>query len=77
MLSNNDGAFAVFADSIRRRRMLLLFANARSIRHGIDRMRRLQANRLLSRMGEPMRRDELITIDAENILRSRVSYAAP
>jgi hypothetical protein len=57
--------------------MLLLFANARSIRHGIDRMRRLQANRLLSRLGEPMRRDELIMIDAENILSSRVSYAAP
>ena len=61
----NDGAFAAFADSIRRRRMFSLFANAGSIRHGIDRMRRLQANCLLSRMGEPMRRDDLITIDAE------------
>ena len=73
----NDGAFAAFADSIRRRRMFSLFANAGSIRHGIDRMRRLQANCLLSRMGEPMRRDDLITIDAEDILSSRVSHAAP
>ena len=72
----NDGAFAAFADSIRRRRMLSLLANAGSTRHGIDRMRRLQAC-LLSRMGEPMRRDDLITIDAEDILSSRVSHAAP
>ena len=35
----NDGAFAAFADSIRCRRMFSLFANAGSIRHGIDRMR--------------------------------------
>ena len=67
-----DGALQAFTDYIRRRRQLPFFANARSMRNAIDRMRLRQANRLFSRMGEPMTRDDLITISADDILSSRV-----
>jgi len=67
-----DGATQAFTDYIRRRRQLPFFANARSMRNAIDRMRLRQANRLFSRMGEPMTRDDLITISADDILSSRV-----
>ena len=67
-----DGATQAFTDYIRRRRQLPFFANARSMRNAIDRMRLRQANRLFSRMGEPMNRDDLITISADDILSSRV-----
>ena len=65
-------AKVVFADYIFRRRQLPFFANARSIRNAIDRMRLRQANRLFSRMGECLSRDDLITITAADILSSRV-----
>jgi len=61
-----------FADYIRRRRELPFFANARSIRNAIDRMRLRQANRLFSRMEAPLSREDLITIQASDILCSRV-----
>ena len=67
-----DGATQAFTDYICRRRQLPFFANARSMRNAIDRMRLRQANRLFSRMGEPMTRDDLITISADDILSSRV-----
>ena len=67
-----DGALQAFTEYIRRRRQLPFFANARSMRNAIDRMRLRQANRLFSRMGEPMTRDDLITISADDILSSRV-----
>ena len=67
-----DGALQSFTEYIRRRRQLPFFANARSMRNAIDRMRLRQANRLFSRMGEPMTRDDLITICADDILSSRV-----
>lgn len=68
----DDGAVRAFTDYIARRRQLPFFANARSIRNAIDRMRLRQANRLFSRMGEPLDRDDLITIQATDILSSRV-----
>ena len=61
-----------FADYVRRRRELPFFANARSIRNAIDRMRLRQANRLFSRMEAPLSREDLITIQASDILCSRV-----
>ena len=67
-----DDALQAFTEYIRRRRQLPFFANARSMRNAIDRMRLRQANRLFSRMGEPMTRDDLITISADDILSSRV-----
>ena len=47
------------------------FANARSIRNALDRARLRQANRLFSRGGKVSRVD-LQTIEAEDILLSRV-----
>jgi hypothetical protein len=62
----------VFEDYIERRRQLPFFANARSIRNALDRTRLRQANRLFARMGEPLSRDELMTIEPADILASRV-----
>ncbi|MFL0756470.1 MAG: CbbX protein, partial [Prochlorococcus sp.] len=67
-----DDAVNVFEDYIERRRQLPFFANARSIRNALDRTRLRQANRLFARMGEPLSRDELMTIEPADILASRV-----
>ena len=67
-----DDAQEVFADYIRRRRQLPFFANARSIRNALDRLRLRQAKRLFSRMDQPLSRDDLITIEAADIQASRV-----
>ena len=65
-------ATAAFADYIQRRMQLPFFANARSIRNAIDRSRMRQANRLFSRMGSPLTKRDLMTIEAEDITASRV-----
>lgn len=65
-------ALAAFNDYIQRRMRLPFFANARSIRNAIDRARMRQANRLFSRMGSPLTKLDLITIEAEDITASRV-----
>ena len=67
-----DSAQQAFADYIARRRLLPFFANARSIRNALDRLRLRQANRLFSRMTEPLNREDLITIEASDVLASRV-----
>jgi len=51
---------------------LPFFANARSIRNAIDRARMRQAGRLFRRMGQPLRKLDLMTIEAEDITASRV-----
>jgi probable Rubsico expression protein CbbX len=48
------------------------FANARSIRNALDRSRLRQANRLFATRGRQLTRTDLITIEAEDILGSRV-----
>ena len=65
-------ATAAFADYINRRMQLPFFANARSIRNAIDRARMRQANRLFSRLGSPLTKLDLMTIEAEDITASRV-----
>jgi hypothetical protein len=47
------------------------FANARSIRNAIDRARLRQAGRLFE-LDRGLTRDELITIEADDILKSSV-----
>jgi len=47
------------------------FANARSIRNALDRARLRQASRLFA-LGEAVDREQLMTIEAEDIRRSRV-----
>jgi len=48
------------------------FANARSVRNALDRARLRQANRLFGRRSGPMTREDLMTIEAEDVLASRV-----
>jgi len=68
----SEEATAAFADYIHRRMQLPFFANARSIRNAIDRARMRQANRLFSRLGSPLTKLDLMTIEAEDITASRV-----
>ena len=48
------------------------FANARSIRNALDRARLRQANRLFAEQGRTLTRDELMTIEGEDLRASRV-----
>ncbi len=48
------------------------FANARSMRNALDRARLRQANRLIARSGSKLTREELMTIEGEDIRSSRV-----
>ncbi len=48
------------------------FANGRSIRNALDRARLRQANRLFSLKDRPLSRDELMTIEGEDLRNSRV-----
>ena len=68
----SDSAHDAFCRYIKRRRQLPFFANARSIRNALDRLRLRQANRLFSRLDQSLSRDDLTTIEAEDVLASRV-----
>ena len=48
------------------------FANARSVRNALDRARLRQASRLFEARGEPLSRERLVTLEAEDFRRSRV-----
>jgi probable Rubsico expression protein CbbX len=61
----------VFEAYLRKRMTLPRFANARSVRNALERARLRQANRLLARGGR-ISRSDLVTIEAEDILASRV-----
>ncbi|WP_353932828.1 AAA family ATPase [Okeanomitos corallinicola TIOX110] len=64
-------AESAFHDYLIRRKAMPHFANARSVRNAIDRARLRQANRLLS-SGKKLNKQDLITIEAIDILASRV-----
>ena len=67
-----------FAHYIDLRRTLNHFANARSIRNALDRSRLRQANRLFANAHKQLSRTDLMTIEAEDVLASRVfSEGAP
>ena len=68
----SESAHDAFYRYIKRRRQLPFFANARSIRNALDRLRLRQANRLFSRLDQSLSRDDLTTIEAEDVLASRV-----
>ena len=68
----SDEAVMAFQDYISRRRALPFFANARSIRNAIERLRLRHANRLFSSRTEPLDRDALSTIEASDVRASRV-----
>ena len=65
-------ARAAMGEYIALRRLQPHFANARSIRNALDRARMRQANRLFSEADPPIGLDELSTITADDIRRSRV-----
>jgi probable Rubsico expression protein CbbX len=65
-----DG-FKAFEAYLKRRMQMPRFANARSVRNALDRARLRQANRLLAKGGRILKSD-LMTIEAEDILASRL-----
>jgi probable Rubsico expression protein CbbX len=67
----DDEARATFRRYLERRRTQPHFANARSVRNAIDRVKLRQANRLVQRGGQ-VARAELARIDAADIRQSRV-----
>jgi len=64
-------AVKAFEAYLKRRMHMPRFANARSVRNALDRARLRQANRLFARGGRISRTD-LMTIEAEDIMASRV-----
>jgi probable Rubsico expression protein CbbX len=69
-------AHEAFRAYVIRRRALPDFANARSVRNAIDRIKLRHANRIYSRVG-PVTREDLARIDATDILKSRVFLDLP
>ena len=66
-----DGEKA-FADYLKLRMKMEHFSNARSVRNALDRARLRQANRLFGRRGRPLTKNDLMTLEAEDVLASRV-----
>ncbi len=67
----SDDGRAAFREYMDRRMQLPRFANARSVRNAIDRARLRQANRLWE-TSRPLTKGDLITIEAEDILKSSI-----
>jgi len=67
----DDGAREAFAEYVRLRMAQPRFANARSIRNAIDRLRLRQARRLVA-TGGVIARDDLMEISAADVRASRV-----
>lgn len=77
MLSEQNYRFSesgerAFADYIRRRIPMPHFSNARSVRNALDRARLRQANRLFASRDRQLTREQIMTIEAEDVLASRV-----
>lgn len=77
MLTSQNYCFSTageeaFGKYIRLRMKSEHFANARSVRNALDRARLRQANRLFSGTKKSLSKTDLITLEAEDILASRV-----
>ena len=68
---SEDATEALF-EYIQRRMTMEHFANARSVRNALDRARLRQANRLFQNSEKSLKKIDLMTIEAEDILASRV-----
>ncbi len=66
------GSEEVFRQYVEKRKELPRFANARSIRNALDRARLRQANRLFKNPSAKLTRDDLVRIEKEDLLASRV-----
>jgi probable Rubsico expression protein CbbX len=69
------GARDAFVRYVAARKTQPLFANARSIRNALDRVRLRQANRIVSSLDRVLTSDDVMTIEAEDVLASRVFAA--
>jgi probable Rubsico expression protein CbbX len=67
-----DGARDTFGDYLTRRLAQPHFANARSVRNALDRMRLRQASRLFAERDRALTREDLTTLNASDIRASRV-----
>jgi probable Rubsico expression protein CbbX len=67
-----DGARDTFGEYLTRRLAQPHFANARSVRNALDRMRLRQASRLFADREHELTRDDLCTLQASDIRASRV-----
>ena len=65
-------ADTAFRDYLERRRTQPRFANARSVRNALERARLRHANRLVSGSQRELGREDLVRIEAEDLLKSRV-----
>ena len=65
------------AEYIPLRRAQPFFANARSIRNALDRVRLRQANRLFAERDRELTFEAITTIEAEDIRQSRLSARRP
>lgn len=68
----SEAARETFARYIAARKAQPHFANGRSIRNALDRARLRQANRLVAQAGKPLSAAAIMTLEAEDILLSRV-----
>jgi hypothetical protein len=67
-----SAAREAFVRYISLRRTQPLFSNARSIRNAIDRMRLRQASRLMADGRRTLQIDDIISLEAADVLASRV-----
>ena len=77
MLADQDYRFSqegetAFGEYIQLRMKMEHFSNARSVRNALDRARLRQANRLFYKSKKNLSRSDLMTIEAEDILESRI-----
>ncbi len=68
----SEDATKALLEYIHRRKTMEHFANARSVRNALDRARLRQANRLFANTKKSLKKIDLMTIEAEDILASRV-----
>jgi probable Rubsico expression protein CbbX len=74
----SDSADEVFREYVARRKTRPHFANARSIRNALDRARLRQASRLLGNSAQgSVSREDLMTLEADDIRASRVFLESP
>jgi hypothetical protein len=68
----SSDAREAFVRYIELRKTQPLFSNARSIRNALDRMRLRQANRLVADLDRVLTADEIMSLEAPDVLASRV-----
>ena len=68
----SDDAEKAFRDYLERRMRQPRFANARSVRNALERARLRQAARIVAARGHKLSKNDLMRIEAEDILQSRV-----